>query len=174
MVGFWPLNNEHEGADLSGHGNNITFHDVTFTNDAVVFRGENSSYGEILASQSLHLQYKITWMAEYYPETNSGGPLFDWFAPLYWEGWSFQIWYFDIGLFVNPSIDSALSDYAQGSSPIITGQWNKIGMSINSHVGVIKMNINGEEKRFENPGWIGEISPTNVNVYIGHTYVCFK
>ena len=168
-IGLWPLSSQYKGADLSGNGNGITLVGTSFADNAVVFAGTTSSYGKISASPSLQLQQQFTWMAEYYPDSDKVGPLFDYFV----QGeWGLHIWYNNRKLFVRPSYHGASTPpEAQSTTPLVTQQWNKIGLSIDSEVGVIKMIVNGAEDRFEKSEWIGNISHTDGNVFVSSVYV---
>ena len=168
LVGFWPLNSEYGGVDLSGYGHNITLHGTSFADNAVAFAGTTSSYGEIPASSSLQLQHHFTWMAEYYPEAANYGPLFEYLETNFHE-WSLHIWYNHDKLFFRPSIKGISSSvHAMSTTLLVSQQWNKIGLSFDSEAGVTKMIVNGVEEEFENHDtWIGEIGPTDRNVYLG-------
>jgi hypothetical protein len=85
-VGLWPLQEAYGGEDLSGHGNHIELHDITFPVDgttpwespAAHFKGISTSYGHIQHGQHLDVK-SFSWMAKVNRNTDQLHPrLLEW------------------------------------------------------------------------------------------------
>ncbi|XP_013421969.1 uncharacterized protein LOC106181945 isoform X2 [Lingula anatina] len=103
-AGWWPLDSDYKGLDVTGNGNNAILSNVSphtgpFLNNigSYYLRGSSDSYIEIPNNGKLDVRYSFTYMAYIWPTQMSGnglngeGPLFDYYAGT-GATWAEHIW----------------------------------------------------------------------------------
>ena len=141
MVGFWPLDSQYGGKDLSGNNNHMFFHEMIQHPTGVVFLPKPESFAEIKTSSSLRLHKKLSWFGSVTILSMQDGPLFSWGNAIN----------YGVHIFVNRKQFYVLVDYEQGDcygleylDELAVGQMLDLGVSVDVVNAVLTMWVNGK------------------------------
>ena len=182
MIAFWPLNEQFGGKNLIDNSINFHLYDITFSSAAAndswksppaYFAGRSTSYAHLVDSPLLALSESFSWMAAFYQDLNTNGPLFEMdlgpgvVGPLIWIHQ--DRFFFGVNYPTCPRADQ------QDSESVTNGQWYTYAVAYDHSNKMFSTWKNGvlEQKQqpacAENPTHEGTVS-----IAIGKRYVVQK
>ena len=136
MLGFWPLDSQYGGADLSGNNNHMILHEFIQHPTGVEFLSTPESFGEIT---TLHPERKFSWFCSLTLGTTTDAALIEWQSGM-------QIWVLGSKLYVHVLYISGCHVPPISFNPLSAGQFYNLAVSVDVANSEVTMWINEDQK----------------------------
>ena len=163
MVGFWPIDSQYGGADLSGNKNHMILHEILQHSEEVEFLNDPDSFGEIKTSPSLRLHKKLSWFGSVTIVNLQDGPLFSWSTE---TSWGVHIWVHDLQFYAVVDYEGSCQDRNLYLDELSAGQTFNLGVSVDVVNAVLTMWVNGKSKTTQLTTCSENLDTTG-SVYVG-------
>ena len=141
MVGFWPLDSQYGGADLSGNKNHMILHEIIQHPNEVEFLPTPASFGVIKTSPSLRLQKKLSWFGSVTVVNLRDGPIFSYGTA---TNWGVHIWIYQLQFYMVVDYETSCGIEIQYVDELSGGQMFNLGVSVDVVNAVLTMWVNGK------------------------------
>ena len=164
MVGFWPLDSQYGGADLSGNNNHMILHEMIQHHNGVEILPSTGSFGEIQPSPSLHLKRKLSWFCSVTLVNLTDGPLFE-----FNDGdldYDLQIWVYHSKFYLKVAYEGNCQPYGKHFNYLAVGRLYKFAVSVDVTNSEASIGIDEEESTIPLPQCDEDLK-TSGAVYVG-------